>query len=198
MIGLGLSWTIVGATLLITFATSAVHSAVGFAFGLLSTPAFLLLFRPKAVVVLTVLLMLVLNSLIIIRDRKAVGFRELRVLAAPVLLGLPVGVTVLAVVRPADLRLIIGGGLVVLASLMLLGWEPPLAGTSLFPIVAGFVGGVLTTSVNFNGPPVALYLASRQLEAWAFRATIAAYLLAAHGCAVVVFVLAGLLTPDVV
>ena len=191
----GLPWAVLAAALVIAFAMSALHSVAGFAFGLLSTPALLFLFPPKAVVVLTVLLMLVLHPLIVIPGRRAVGLAELRSLAIPVLLGLPVGLGILALVSPGLLRLLIGTALIGIALLMLRGWTPP-AATPLLPIVAGFVGGVLTTSINFNGPPVALYLAARRLNAPAFRATIAVYLMAAHVLAVVGFALAGFLTVD--
>jgi uncharacterized membrane protein YfcA len=192
-------WALVGAASVVAFATSALHAVVGFAFGLLSTPLFLLLLPlpPKDVVVLTVLLMLVLNACIIVPSWKDVVVGELRAIAVPVLAGLPVGAVVLAVISPARLRLVIGITLTLLAGLMLAGRRRRPRETRALPIVAGFVGGVLTTSVNFNGPPVALYLASRRLESRTFRATIAAYLMGAHALAVALFAAGGLVTAEV-
>jgi uncharacterized membrane protein YfcA len=189
-------WSVLVVALLITFSMSVLHSVVGFAFGLLSTPVFLLLFPPKQVVVLTVLLMLVLNGLIIARGRHAVAVAELRGLMLPAVLGLPVGVYILLVASAPVLRLIVGVVVLVFALPMLLGWGRRLTAWARQPVVAGFTGGVLTTSINFNGPPVALYLVSRRLGAEAFRATAAAWLLFAHTLAVVVFTVTRFLTAD--
>src|SRR5262245_13788986 len=116
----GLQWAVLAIALAITFGMSVLHSVVGFAFELLSTPAFLLLFPPKQVVVLTVLLMLVLNVLIIRQSHHAVAFGELRGLAGPAVLGRPVGLVVLAIASPPMLRLIVGLIVLGFASTMLL------------------------------------------------------------------------------
>lgn len=145
---------------------------------------------------LTVLLMLVLNAVIIARGRHAIVIAELKDLALPALLGLPVGAYILLVASPPLLRLIVGVGLVLFAVPMLLGWSRTLTQWAGRPAVAGFAGGVLTTSINFNGPPVALYLVSRRLGAEAFRATTAAWLLFAHTSAIIVFAVTQFLTTD--
>jgi uncharacterized membrane protein YfcA len=192
-----LSWTGLLAVGGVTAAASAAHAVLGFAFGMLATPVLVLLLPPKQVVVLTVLLMLVLNAFIVAPAWRAVRWDELRRLLGPVLLGLPVGAWVLAVMRPAALEALVGAVVILLAIAALCGrgrLAPPVAG---LPVVAGFVGGVLTTSINFNAPPVVLYLSTRGLDAPAFRATTAAYLMVAHAAAVVVFAAAGLLGRDV-
>jgi uncharacterized membrane protein YfcA len=191
-----LPWSVLAVALLITLAVSVLHSVVGFAFGLLSTPLFLLLFPPKEVVVLTVLLMLVLNGLIIARGWRAVAASELRGLALPAMCGLPIGLYILLVASPAALRLIVGGLVLAFALAMLLGGGRRLTMWVAKPIVAGFAGGVLTTSINFNGPPVALYLVSRQLGIEVFRATVAAWLLMAHTLAVMIFAVTGVLSVE--
>jgi hypothetical protein len=43
----GLPWAVLAIALSIRFGMSVLHSVVGFAFGLLSRPAFLLLFPPN-------------------------------------------------------------------------------------------------------------------------------------------------------
>jgi uncharacterized membrane protein YfcA len=91
------------------------------AFGLLSTPVFLLLFPPKQVVVLNVLLMVVLNVLIIRQSCHAVAFGELRELAVPAPLGLPVGLVILTVASPPVLRMIVGTIVFGFTVMMLLG-----------------------------------------------------------------------------
>jgi hypothetical protein len=192
----GLPWAVLAIALAITFGMSVLHSVVGFAFGLLSTPAFLLLFPPKQVVVLTVLLMLVLNVLIIRRSPHAVVLGELKELAGPALLGLPVGILILVITSPPVLRLIVGIAVFGFASTMLFGGGRKLAQWAGTPAVAGFAGGVLTTSINFNGPPIALYLVGRRLGTEAFRATTAAWLLFAHTLAVIVFAATRFLTMD--
>jgi len=193
----GISWVILGTALLITFTMSVLHSIVGFAFALLSTPAFFLLFPPKEVVVLTVLLTLVLDVLIVVPSRRAVGFQELRAIALPVLAGLPVGLGILSLVSPPLLKVLVGATVILLATPMLLGWGQRPERGRLLSTVAGFMGGVLTTSINFNGPPVVLYLRSLGLAPHAFRATTAAYLMAAHALAAALFALTGHLTLGV-
>src|SRR5262249_25756507 len=140
---------------------------------------------------------LVLNAFILVPARRAVCWDELRRLVGPVLLGLPVGAWVLAAMRPAPLKVLVGAVVIALALAPLAGFggaPAPLAGLG---AAAGFAGGILTTSINFNAPPVVLYLSTRGLDAPAFRATVAAYLMVAHSAAVAVFAAAGLLGRDV-
>jgi uncharacterized membrane protein YfcA len=185
----------------VTLLASGAHGILGFAFGMLATPALVLLLPAKQVVVLTVLLMLVLNGFVLVPARRAVRGDELWRVLGGVLLGLPVGAWILSVVRPATLTAVVGAAVIVLGVAALSGRSGAACGLARLPAVAGLAGlagGVLTTSINFNAPPVVLYLSTRGLDAGAMRATTAAYLMVAHAAAVAVFAAAGLLGWDVV
>jgi len=62
--------------------------------------------------------------------------------------------------------------------------------------VAGFLSGVLTTSISISGPPLVLWLEAQALRPAEFRTTLAAAFLALNIAGWVVLVIAGDATAD--
>lgn len=193
----GLSLPTLVTAIAVAIAMSALHSIVGFAFGLLATPVFLLLFPPKDVVILTVLLMLLLNALIIYSDHRVVVVSALRSIAVPVLFGLPIGLYILTFVSAQTLAFLVGVTTATFASLLLLGQPWLEERVHRVPVIVGLLGGLLTTSINFNAPPIVMYLTSLRMNGAALRATTAAYLMASHILALLLFAGMGLLTTRI-
>jgi uncharacterized protein len=154
---------------LAAFAGAAVQSASGLGFALVLSPALFAVMDPEEAVTAVLLLGAALCALVLIESHRVAthGLGRLLVPAAP---GLLVGVVVLAVLSKEALQ--IGVGIAVIAAA---AWQLRHRAAVRIPAVAaGFLSGVLTTSISVNGPPLALWLESQAVQPPRFRATLAA------------------------
>jgi uncharacterized protein len=111
--------------------------------------------------------------------------------------GMPLGLVVLVAVPETTLRLVIA--VAVLVSVMVVWRGASIRGTGRrYDVGAGFLSGVLNTSVSTNGPPLVLVLQARRLPPDAFRATLASVFLASNVVAVTLVLVAGRVTADIV
>ncbi|CAA9462437.1 MAG: Cobalt-zinc-cadmium resistance protein CzcA; Cation efflux system protein CusA [uncultured Rubrobacteraceae bacterium] len=163
--------------LLAAFFAGFASGLTGFAFALISVPLFLLVYDPSTVVALIGVLAVFINIVVVRDSYREADWRAVLALLPAALLGLFVGVEILAAVDPDYIRL--GVGIVVVASVVFLVRETSLPGAEgrLGPVVAGFSSGALSTSAGLAGPPIALLFASRKLPKNRFRGSSAAYFL---------------------
>jgi uncharacterized protein len=154
---------------LAAFAGAFVQSATGMGFALVLSPALFAVMDPEEAVTAVLILGAALCALILFESRR-VATHGLARLLVPALPGLGVGVLVLAALSKESLQ--IGVGVVVIAAA---AWQLRHgAAVRLGALVAGFLGGVLTTSISVNGPPLALWLESEDVPPPVFRTTLAA------------------------
>ena len=155
---------------LAAFAGAFVQSATGMGFALVLSPALFAVMDPEEAVTAVLILGAVLCALVLFESRR-VGTHGLVRLLLPAVPGLAVGLVVLAALSKSALQ--IGVGMVVVAAA---GWQLRHGAAALRPsaAVAGFLSGVLTTSISVNGPPLALWLESERVPPAVFRATLAA------------------------
>src|SRR5215207_9896513 len=138
---------------LAAFAGAFVQSATGMGFALVLSPALFAVMDPEEAVTAVLILGTVLCALVLFESRR-VGTHGLGRLLVPAVPGLAVGVVVLA----AALWQLRHGA----------------AALRLNALTAGFLSGVLTTSISVNGPPLALWLESERVPPAVFRTTLAA------------------------
>jgi uncharacterized protein len=155
---------------LAAFVGAFVQSASGMGFALVLSPALFLVMDPEEAVTAVLILGAVLCALVLFESRR-VGTHGLGRLLVPAVPGLAVGLVVLTALSKDALQ--IGVGVVVVAAAL---WQlrHGAAALRLSAVVAGFAGGVLTTSISVNGPPLALWLESERVPPAVFRATLAA------------------------
>jgi uncharacterized protein len=154
---------------LAAFAGAAVQSASGLGFALVLSPALFAVMDPEEAVTAVLLLGAALCVLVLIESRRVAtyGLARLLVPAAP---GLLVGVLVLALLSKESLQVSVG-----LAVIAAAAWQLRHRAALRIPATAaGFLSGVLTTSISINGPPLALWLESQSVPPPRFRATLAA------------------------
>ena len=154
---------------LAAFAGAAVQSASGLGFALVLSPALFAVMDPEEAVTAVLLLGAALCVLVLVESRRVPthGLARLLVPAAP---GLAVGVLVLAALSKEALQ--VGVGLAVIAAAT---WNLRYRAAIRIPaVLAGFLSGVLTTSISVNGPPLALWLEAERVPPASFRATLAA------------------------
>jgi uncharacterized membrane protein YfcA len=153
---------------LAAFAGAAVQSASGLGFALVLSPALFAVMDPEEAVTAVLLLGTALCALVLVESHRVATHGLVRLLV-PAVPGLAVGVLVLAALSKDALQ--VGVGLVVIAAVV---WQRRWTPVRIPAAVAGFLSGVLTTSISVNGPPLALWLESERVPPASFRATLAA------------------------
>jgi uncharacterized membrane protein YfcA len=154
---------------LAAFAGAAVQSASGMGFALVLSPALFAVMEPEEAVTAVLLLGAALCVLVLIESRRVATYGLGRLLL-PAVPGLPVGVAVLVVLSKESLQVGVGVAVVAAAA-----WQLRHRAAVRIPAsAAGFLSGVLTTSISVNGPPLALWLDSHAVPPPRFRVTLAA------------------------
>jgi uncharacterized membrane protein YfcA len=171
---------------------AAVQSAAGFGFALVLSPALFAAMEPAEAVTVLLALGAALNVLVLL-ERHDARWSRLPPLILPALPGLALGAVVLAALSREPLQ--IGVGVAVIAAGL---WQMrDRHSTARVPAtVAGFLSGLLTTSISISGPPLVLWLEAQKLRPAEFRATLAAAFLALNIAGWAVLVVAGDATAD--
>lgn len=164
--------------LLAAFLAGAVSGLSGFGYALVSVPLLLLVFDPATVVVVLSLVGIPVNVLVILDSWRAVEVRTVLSLLPWSALGLVAGAEILLLAEPTHIELAAGTLVVFFAVALLRGTRLPGAQGRWGPVVAGASTGVMATSTGLGGPPIVMLFAARNFGRDAFRASIAAYLLA--------------------
>lgn len=123
--------------------------------------------------------------------------REVMVVSAGALAGLPVGVWFLVTLDPVPLRwgmcILVGAMAVLLAS----GWHFRGRPTFRLSLAVGAASGLFAGAAEMGGPPIVAYWLGGHIPAARVRANVVLFLAVSGAMAVVVFLLGGLLTRDV-
>jgi uncharacterized membrane protein YfcA len=171
---------------------AAVQSASGFGFALVLSPALFAVMDPAEAVTVLLALGAALNVLVLL-ERHDARWSRLPPLILPALPGLALGAVVLTALSREPLQ--IGVGLAVIAAGL---WQlrDHEAVARVPAAVAGFLSGLLTTSISISGPPLVLWLEAQALPPAEFRATLAAAFLALNIAGWAVLGIAGDATAD--
>jgi uncharacterized membrane protein YfcA len=172
----------------------------GFGFGLLATPALLLVgFSLPFVVTVNLLISLATRVSVAYRLRHAIDTRRVALLVGGAAPGLWVGSRTLGALDEHDVKLAVG--VVIMAAAAALAWadrHPPREHGDAAPAAAGFLGGLLGTTTSLIGVPPALMLSRRRAAAASFFADLAVYFIAAAALGLVVLALSGHFDRDAV
>ncbi len=172
------------------FLAAATQQLSGFGYALMAVPLLSLVVGPKDAVALAAVSGLAGTALMVVRLRHRTDRPVVGRLLLGALVGMPLGIVVLRR-APAD-PLQVAVSVVVLAAVALLASGYRLRRESARTEVgAGFVSGMLNTSIGIGGPPVVLVLQAAEHEQHAFRATTVSYFLVANVLALPLFFFSG-------
>ena len=147
--------------------------AIGFGFGLTTTPVLLLYLDPQTVVIVVNAVAVLAFGLMLIETREHVPYRELTPMVVAGALGAPIGVYALSTLDPSALRIGISVLVLALTALVIVKTEwrvpkPRLTGPAL-----GFCGAAMVTGLAIGGPLFVLFLLGRGMERQGLRASMA-------------------------
>ena len=173
--------------------SAAAAAVTGFGFNLISAPLLTLVYAPRLVVLLTLLLGICASGLLLLRPeiRREAQWALIRPLFLWSLSGMPAGVALLTWGPARLLKGVIAAVTAAFAIVMLTRFRPRLRGGALDTAAVGFLSGVLSTSTSLNGPPVALYLMALGLAKNQFRGTMVTYVFLATVTSVALLILGG-------
>jgi len=155
----------------VIFFAAFLQIVAGFGFSLLSVPLMTLAIDPKFAVIVASLTSAFVTSWQAVKDRKSADKVLVRRMVWAAYVGMPIGLLVFITVNNDVLRLALGIAVLIAAALLAAGFNLHHVGSHL-DFGAGFISGVLATSLSTNGPPLVFALQARQLEPVRFRATI--------------------------
>lgn len=160
---------IICATGIFILAASA-QAVTGFGLALVAVPLLAVVVDPVAAIVATTVVGMVLTFMAARRESAHVDRATAGTLAWTGIVGMPIGLLVLAVLRPDQLIVLVAAVLLVLVLALWADVRLPFTRPTLW--TAGAVSGVLLTSTGMNGPPLVVALDGARMSPRRFRATL--------------------------
>lgn len=161
------------AVIAVAMAAGAVTTLFGFGFSLVAVPLLSVALGPRDAVATATILAFLATAAFLGRFHHHVEWTIARRQVVAAAFGMPLGLLVLIYASAAFLRIAIAAAVVVAVFVLARGLRIHSEGP-LSDLGAGFLSGVLNTSVGTNGPPLVAVNQSRGLEPQAFRSTLAA------------------------
>ncbi|WP_339063836.1 sulfite exporter TauE/SafE family protein [Tepidibacillus marianensis] len=183
---------------IIIFFASSVQGATGFAFALIIVPLLSFFLPLKAIVPISIVLSLVINTLVIISGRKLLALKEIWILIVTGIIGIPFGIYLLNTMNLQLLKIIIGLLLIITSFTMYKGLNVHFKNKGISHSITGFISGVLNGSISMSGPPIVLFLANEGYEKDSFRTNMNAYSIITNIIAIAVFAFNGFISNDVI
>jgi uncharacterized membrane protein YfcA len=177
------------------FVAAMMQIVAGFGFALLGVPLMTLAIDPKIAVVVSALTGVFVTTWQAVRSRADADRQLVRRLTLAAYVGMPFGLLVFIEVNDDVLRLLLGVAVLIAVVMLALRLNMHHARPR-FDYAAGFVSGVLNTSLSTNGPPLVFALQARQLSAETFRATITMVFALSNVLGLALFVASGRVTRD--
>ena len=191
---LSYSWFLaIGALLFAAF----IRGATGFGLSLIFTPFMILIMDTKAAIPVILLLSQLSNIVVLASCFRKVNIKRLLPMFAGSLLGVPVGVFIIIIISAASLKILIGGMTILFSILLVLKLTPRFTNERLASGIAGFLCGMLTTSVGIGAPPVMLFMHTQKWPKEEIYPSLSAFFLISTGAALIGLSLSGLVTPHI-
>lgn len=168
-----LKWLLFGwVTVLIA---ALIQGMTGFGFALVAVPLLSSFLLPKEVVPIIITYCLVLNFMMLFKQRKFIKIAPIKGIIIFGIIGIPIGVYLLNVLTASQIKLF-ASVLIIFSSLMMIfGWEWKTHKDFLATCVAGLISGILNGSTSMSGPPIVLFLANKKVGKESFRSYLPTY-----------------------
>lgn len=173
----------------------AVQSLTGFGYALLSTPLLSVVIGPRDAVVMSVLYGSVTAITMSFQFRHTINRPVLWRMCAGRVVGMPIGILVLANVSRDALRIAIAATVLMSTAMIWRGFRLRRSG-NVVDVGAGLLSGALTTSVSTGGPPLVLAMQARGMDPDTFRGTMSAVSLYTSAIALALIGYSGRFTHD--
>ena len=180
----------------IVFVGLFIQSFIGFGSALFAIPLLALIFEPRVTVPAFQLIVICVNIYLVIETYKHVLWKQLVLLIAGGLIGIPIGAYGLKSLPHHVMGLIIACITIVFGFLFLLQVQIRIGNHAANRIGIGFLSGLFGGSIGQPGPPIVIYGLSRRWGKDAFRATLITFFLFLSSISVISYITLGMFTRD--
>lgn len=160
---------------MIFFIASLFHGFFGFGAAIIATPLLSLFLGVKTVIPLVAIQTLFVNGYVFKSLRKYFLWNPLKPLLFSSILGLPVGIYILAYTPQKIIKIFL---VFLIFLFVLFKWKSPTSSHvkhTLWHYALGFLAGALGAAFNINGPPVIMYVLSQEWSARLKKITMSSY-----------------------
>jgi uncharacterized protein len=176
---------------LVVFIAAVVQGIAGFGGALVAMPLLVPLLGIQVASPAFALVAMVATLLNALRWRAFVTPRDLARLLLPALIGIPLGVWLLARLDAALITRILGVLIFLYAGYAILGLPVPRPKHDAWTYTAGFSSGLLSGAYNTGGPPIVMFASASQWEPNRFRGNLQTFFLLSSIIVTVSHALAG-------
>ena len=169
----------------------------GFGSVLIALPLLTLFLDVRLVVPLVTLFSLVINIILFLQVYKQIQFDKVRILLVASLPGIFGGVYILKHFPTVYLELVIGMVLIFFPVYLLKKKAPVKESARGWPLLFGFLSGLLGGSIAASGPPVIIYTSLQPWDKHRIKSTLVGYFLLSTVAVIVVQGANGLITDEV-
>ena len=174
------------------------QGCLGFGFGMISVPIMLLVnLAPELVIPLQIPLSMLLVVPLAWQVRHHFDYKLVGPLWIGALIGLPIGIWILKHLDVHVLSILVGSILIIMPTVMLMGWSHPLPNRLYTLIPVGIMSATLQGSITISAPPIILFLANQGMDKDSFRANILLFFAGLGVIAFTNFAYQGMYTVDV-
>ncbi len=183
-------------TSLVLMGAAFVIGAIGFGFGLTTSPILLLIHDPQTVVIVINAGAILAFALVLVETREHLRNRELAPMGLAAVLGTPVGVFALSTLDASVLRIMIGVLVLGLTAMVVFvpEWRVPYPRVS--GPVLGFISSASTTGLSIGGPILVLFFLGRRMDRQNVRASMAFFFTIMYVAAAIGYAIQGLFTVE--
>lgn len=170
--------------------------AVGFGFGLTTSPTLLLFLDPQTVVVVVNAVAIIAFALVLVETREQAKFREQTPLAIAGAIGTPIGVFALSQLDASILRIAIGILVLALTALVVFKSEWRVPYPQFTGPILGLISAAMTTGLTIGGPILVLFFLGRGMKRQELRASMAYFFTIMYIAAAIGYATQGLFTTE--
>ncbi|MCH7738408.1 MAG: sulfite exporter TauE/SafE family protein, partial [Chloroflexi bacterium] len=183
-------------SILAVIAAATVIGTVGFGFGLVAIPVFLLYLEPQQTVVVSNSLIAIVMAMVVVRTWRHLRLRASIGLVLGGIAATPIGVLVLNSASPGALRITIAIVIIFLGLFSLSNVQMPLAQRRPAGLIFGFLTSLSNTTIGIGGPLGAIYAIAQKWQAETVRAMLAVFFLTSDVAAFGLYSATGLVGRD--
>ncbi|MDP2949125.1 MAG: sulfite exporter TauE/SafE family protein [Chloroflexota bacterium] len=190
--------SVLAGAIAIAFVAAGCQSLTGFGFALVMVPLLSLVWDVKLAVVTSTVLSTAAVLPLLLEVRSHVQPRKVAPLLLGSFLGVPAGILLLDRIDAGPLKLLVAAVLIVASLILYLAPSLTPSGSGGVPsVMVGMLSGVLRASTSMGGPPIVLYVLTREPDVEEFRSTILAVFLPTSLLTLVGLAVTGWMTRDV-
>lgn len=182
----------------IVFVASIVRGFTGFGLALVAVPLTQFFLPVTDTAVYVALINLSFSILYYRRSREIVKGQPLGAMALATIAGVAAGTMILRFVNPSYIQLLWGCLIIFIVVFLAGGYHFRIRSERNALTLSGIFGGLLAGSTGITGPPVAIILSSVNTPKEKFNALISIFILFAVTCALILYLITGLIRREVV